>query len=51
VVAVASLPLRTNDLTYDTAAEEEFSTLINSIHKDTGTFIIDDDGHEVHWTH
>jgi hypothetical protein len=43
--------VRTNDLTYDTAAEEEFSTLVNSFHKDIGTFIIDDDGHEEEWTH
>jgi hypothetical protein len=25
--------------------------LINSFHKDTDTFIIDDDGHEEEWTH
>jgi hypothetical protein len=43
--------VRTNDLTYDTTAEKEFSTLINSIHKDTGTFFIDDDIHEEDWTH
>jgi hypothetical protein len=40
--ATAVVHVRTNDLTYDTAIEEEFSTLINSFHKDTGTFIIKD---------
>jgi hypothetical protein len=40
--ATGAVHVRTNDLTYDTAVEKEFSTLINSFHKDTGTFIIED---------
>jgi DNA polymerase alpha subunit A len=39
----ATIQVRTEDPTYDTVGEEDYATLVNRRHKDTGDSIIDDD--------
>jgi hypothetical protein len=51
VGATAAVQVRTNDLTYDTAAEEEFSTLINSFTRTPAPSSSTTTATEEEWTH